>query len=105
VSQVLPKNSSNHFLKSLGIKPVGSSKASSLNENELREQLAAEARAAVQTKLQELKQKSVEAEKKLAMQEEKMEEMKKMSEITNKALEENNVLIKRLLSLKNAPST
>jgi hypothetical protein len=67
VSQVLPKNSSNHFLKSLGIKPVGSSKASSLNENELREQLAAEARAIVQTELQELKQKSVEAEKKLEM--------------------------------------
>jgi hypothetical protein len=49
VSEVLPKNSSNHFLKSLSIKPVGSSKASSSNENELREQLVAKASAAVQT--------------------------------------------------------
>ena len=39
------------------------------------------------------------------MHEKKMEEMKKMPEITNKALVENNVLIKRLLSLNNAPST
>ena len=47
VSQVLSQNSSNLFLKSVGIKPVPSSKSSSSNESELREQLAAEATAAV----------------------------------------------------------
>jgi len=47
VSQVLSQNSSNHFLKSVGIKPVASSKSSSSNESELREELAAKAKAAV----------------------------------------------------------
>ena len=105
MSQVLSKNSSNIFLRSVGIKAVASSEASSSNESELREELAAEARAAVQTELEELKKKSEEAEEKLARQQKEMDEMKKMSEITKKALEENNVLIKRLLSINNTPST
>ena len=95
---MLSNNSSNIFLRSVGIKAVASSEASSSNESELREELAAEARATVQTELEELKKKSEEVEEKLARQQKEMEEMKKMSEITKKALEENNVLIKRLLS-------
>ena len=35
VSQVLSQNSSNVFLKSVGIKPVSSSKSSASNESEL----------------------------------------------------------------------
>jgi hypothetical protein len=47
VSQVLSQNSSSIFLKSVGMKPVASSKSSSTNESELREELAAQATAAV----------------------------------------------------------
>ncbi|XP_012704541.1 uncharacterized protein LOC101768278 [Setaria italica] len=96
VSQVLPKNSSNSFLKSVGIKPVGTSQASSSsNEIELREQLAAEAKAAVQDELEDLKKRSEEAEEKLARTERELEEMKKLTEINTKAMEENNALLKR----------
>lgn len=106
VSQVLPKNSSNSFLKSVGIKPVGTSQASSSsNEIELREQLAAEAKAAVQDELEDLKKRSEEAEEKLARTERELEEMKKLTEINTKAMEENNALLKRILSLNNASST
>jgi molecular chaperone GrpE (heat shock protein) len=104
VSQVLSKSSSNIFL-SVGIKAAVSSEASSANESELREQLAAEARAAVQTELDELKNFRAEAREKMERQQKEMEEMKKRSEITNKALEENNVLSKRLLSINSTPST
>uniref|UniRef100_K3ZLA0 Uncharacterized protein n=1 Tax=Setaria italica TaxID=4555 RepID=K3ZLA0_SETIT len=106
VSQVLPKNSSNSFLKSVGIKPVGTSQASSSsNEIELREQLAAEAKADVQDELEDLKKRSEEAEEKLARTERELEEMKKLTEINTKAMEENNALLKRILSLNNASST
>jgi len=44
---VLSKNSSNIFLKNIGIKPVASSNSVASNEGELREQLAAEAKAVV----------------------------------------------------------
>ncbi|XP_072148504.1 uncharacterized protein [Setaria viridis] len=106
VSQVLPKNSSNSFLKSVGIKPVGTSQASSSsNEIELREQLAAEAKAVVQDELEDLKKRSEEAEEKLARTERELEEMKKLTEINTKAMEENNALLKRILSLNNASLT
>ena len=57
VSKVLSQNSSHHFLKSVGIKTPTSSKSSSSKESELREELAAEAAAAVQVELDELKKK------------------------------------------------
>jgi hypothetical protein len=65
---VLSQNSSHIFLKSVGIKPVASSKSSSSNESELLEQLTAEATAAVvQGELDDLKKRSEEeAEEKLA---------------------------------------
>jgi hypothetical protein len=51
VSKSLSQTSSQLFLKSLGIKQVGSSKSSSTNEIETREELAAQARAAVQSEI------------------------------------------------------
>jgi len=105
VSQVLSQNSSNLFLKSVGIKPVPSSKSSSSNESELREQLAAEATAVVQGEIDELRKRSEEAEEKLARTQKEMEEYKKLTEINNKAMEENNALLKRILAINNASST
>ena len=105
VSQVLSQNSSNLFLKSVGIKPVPSSKSSSSNESELREQLAAEATAAIQGEIDELRKRSEEAEEKLARTQKEMEEYKKLIEINNKAMEENNALLKRILAINNASST
>ena len=102
VSQALPKNSSNSFLKNIGIKPTASSKSAALNESDLREQLAAEARAAVQGELDALKKKSEEADEKLERQQKEMEEMRKQTEINQKEMQENNVLLRRLLSLNNA---
>jgi hypothetical protein len=55
VSKVLSKNSSNHFLKSVGIQKAGSSKSASPNESELREELSAQARATVQGEIDNLK--------------------------------------------------
>ena len=81
-----------------------SSKSSS-NESELREQLAAEATAAVQGEIDELRKRSEEAEEKLARTLKEMEEYKKLTEINNKAMEENNALLKRILAINNASST
>jgi len=105
VSQVLSQNSSNHFLKSVGIKPVASSKSSSSNESELREELAAEAKAAVQGEIDDLKKRSEEAEEKLARTQKEMEEYKKLTEINTKAMEENNALLKHILAINNGSST
>ena len=101
VSQVLSQNSSNIFLKSVGIKQVPSSKSSS-NESQLQEELAAEATAAVQGELDVLKKRSEEAEEKLARTQQELEEYKKLTEKNSKAMEENNALLKRILSLNNA---
>jgi len=84
---------------------VPSSKSSSSNESELREQLAAKATAAVQGEIDELRKRSEEAEEKLARTQKEMEEYKKLTEINNKAMEENNALLKRILAINNASST
>jgi hypothetical protein len=105
VSQVLSQNSSNIFLKSVGIKPVAASKSSPTSERALREELAAQATAAVQGELDELKKRSEEAEEKLARTQQELEEYKKITEINNKAMEENNALLKRILSLNGGSST
>jgi molecular chaperone GrpE (heat shock protein) len=105
VTQVLSQKSSHLFLKSVGIKPVASSKSSSSNESELREQLTAEATTAVQGELDDLKKRSEEAEEKLARTQQELEEYKRITEINNKAMEENNALLKRILSLNSGSST
>ena len=99
VSKVLPQNSSHHFLKSVGIKKPASSKSSSSNESELREQLAAEAAAAVQGELDELKKKSQEAEEQLARTQSELEEYKRQTKKNTKEMEENNLILKKLLSV------
>ena len=99
VSQVLSKNSSNSFLKSVGINLAPSSKLATPNESELREQLAAEAQAAVQGELEELRKRSEAAEEKLVSTQREMEEMRKLTEQNNKAMEENNAPLKRILSI------
>lgn len=97
VSKVLSQNSSHHFLKSVGIKTPTSSKSSSSKESELREELAAEAAAAVQVELDELKKKNKEAEEKQARTQMELE-YKKQTEKNTKELEENNALLKKLLT-------
>jgi len=101
VSQALSKNSSNSFLKNVGIKPVASSNSAASKE-ELREQLAAEAKAAVQDEIDELKKRTEEAEEKMERTQREMEDMKKLAEANQKAMEENNALLKRILSLNSS---
>ena len=109
VSQVLSKNSSNNFLKSVGINPAASSKLATPNESELREQLVAEAQAAaqaaVQGELEELRKRSEAAEEKLVSTQREMQEMRKLIEQNNMAMEENNTLLKRILSINMSSST
>ncbi|XP_066308791.1 uncharacterized protein [Miscanthus floridulus] len=61
--------------------------------------------AAVQGEIDELRKRSEEAEEKLARTQKEMEEYKKLTEINNKAMEENNTLLKRILAINNASST
>ena len=83
-----------------------SSKASSSNQSELQEQLAAEATAAVQGELDQLRKKCEEAEEQQARTQRELEEYKKITEKNSKEMEETNVLIKKLLSLHgNSSST
>jgi len=105
VTQMLSQNSSHNFLKSVGIKQVASTKSSSSNESELREQLTAEATAAVQGEIDDLRKRSEEAEEKLVRTQQELEEYKKITEINNKAIAENNALLKRILSLNGGSST
>jgi hypothetical protein len=78
ISKVLSQNNNNQFLKSVGIKTPGSNKSSSTNESELREQLAVEARAAIQDELGTLRTRSEEAEAKIAKQQPDLDLIKQM---------------------------
>ena len=93
-----PRTAHTISLKSLGIKTPTSSKSSSSKESELREELAAEAAAAVQVELDELKKKNEEAVEKQARTQMELEEYKKQTEKNTKELEENNALLKKLLT-------
>jgi molecular chaperone GrpE (heat shock protein) len=104
VSKVLSKNSCHHFLKSVGLKTPTSSKSTPTAENELREQLMAEARAAVQGEVEELKKKSAEAEERMERQQNELEEYKKLTEKNSKEMEENRVLLRGLMKIY-APSS
>jgi molecular chaperone GrpE (heat shock protein) len=99
VSKVLFYNSSHQFLKSVGIKTSASSKSSSSNESELREQLAAEATTAVHGALNQHRKKCEEAKEQQVRTQRELEEYKKITEKNSKEMEETNVLIKKLLSL------
>ena len=78
ISKVLPQNSSNQFLKSVGITTPGSSKSTSTNESELREQLVAKARADVQDEIDDLRRRSEEAEAKMAKTQQDLDLIKQM---------------------------
>jgi len=100
VSTVLSKTSSQHFLKSVAFKTPQPSNSSTSNESELREQLAAEARAAVQDELDELRKKSEEADERLLRQQNELEEYKKLAEQNRKETEENRLLLRQILNLQ-----
>jgi flagellar motility protein MotE (MotC chaperone) len=104
VATMLSKTSSQLFLKSIGLNTPTSSKSTSTNETELREQLVAEARAAVQGEVDELKKKSAEAEERMERQEKELDEYKKLVEKNTKEMEENRVLLRGLLKIY-APSS
>jgi flagellar motility protein MotE (MotC chaperone) len=104
VSTVLSKTSSQLFLKSIGLNTPTSSKSTSTNETELREQLVAEARAAVQGEVDKLKKKSAEAEESMERKEKELKEYNKLVEKNTKEMEENRVLLGGLLKIY-APSS
>jgi molecular chaperone GrpE (heat shock protein) len=99
VAKVLSQHSSNQFLKSVGLKTPTSSKSASSHESELREQLAAQATAAVQGELDDLRKKIQEAEEDRSRTQRELEEYKKITENNTKEMAEINLLLKKLLSL------
>lgn len=96
VAKVLTEDSSmsNTFLKNAGLQSRCSSRSVSSTERELREQLETErqAKAALQEQVDALKMKSEIADENLAKTQKKLDE-------TTKIVEENNMLLRRLLTL------
>jgi preprotein translocase subunit SecD len=105
VSKSLSKTSSQLFLKSLGIKQVGSSKSSSTNERETREELTAQARAAVQSEIDILRQRCEKAEERQATTSRELEEYKLLTEKNAKAQEDTNQLVRALMVIQSTLST
>jgi molecular chaperone GrpE (heat shock protein) len=105
VSKVLSQNSSNLFLKNVGFQTPPSSKSVSSNESQLREQLAAEATAAVQGELDDLRKKIQDAEEERARTQKELEEYKKLTEKNIKEMAETNLLLKKLFSLQGNASS
>jgi molecular chaperone GrpE (heat shock protein) len=102
---VLSQNSSNLFLKNVGFQTPPSSKSASSNESQLREQLAAEAMAAVQDELDDLRKKIQDAEEDWARTQKELEEYKKLTEKNIKEMAETNLLLKKLFSLQGNASS
>jgi len=84
----------NTFLKNAGLQSRCSSISASSTERDLREQLEAErqAKAALQEQVDALKKKSEIADENLAKTQKQLDE-------TTKTVEENNMLLRRLLTL------
>lgn len=99
VSNVLPKNSSNIFLKNIGLQPISPTKPPTAKERALQEQLVAEkqASAVLQGEVNVLKQNVQNTEEALQRTQMELQEYKKAMEENKKAVEENNLLLKRLL--------
>ena len=85
---------SNTFLKNAGLQSRCSTRSVSSTKRELREQLEAErqAKAALQEQVDALKKKSEIANENLAKTQKQLDE-------TTKTVEENNMLLRRLLTL------
>ena len=96
VAKVLTEDSSmsNSFLKNTGLQSGCSSRSASSTERDLREQLEAEwqANAALQEEVDALKKKSEIADENLA-------KTQRQLDLTTKTAEENNMLLRRLLTL------
>jgi molecular chaperone GrpE (heat shock protein) len=105
VSKVLSQNSSNLFLKNVGFQTPPSSKSVSSNECQLREQLAAEATAAVQGELDDLRKKIQDAEEDWARTQKDLEGYKKLTEKNIKEMTEINLLLKKIFSLQGNASS
>lgn len=105
MSKVLSQNSSNLFLKNVGFQTPPSSKSVSSNESQLREQLAAEATAAVQGELDDLRKKIQDAEEERARTQKELEEYKMLTEKNIKEMAETNLLLKKLFSLQGNASS
>ncbi|KAG2658630.1 hypothetical protein PVAP13_1KG289800 [Panicum virgatum] len=97
VSKVLPKNSSNIFLKNIGVQPISPTKAPTAKERVLEAQLSAERQGS--TLLQEevivLKQKISE----------ELEEYKRQVEENKKATEETNALMRRFFMINSGANS
>jgi len=96
VSKVLSQNSSNtsSFLKNIGIQPTTSTTEATAKERALQEELAAErqASAALREEVNALKEKSQRTDEALERTENKLLQ-------TQRAMDENNVLLRRILLL------
>jgi molecular chaperone GrpE (heat shock protein) len=97
VSAVLHKNSSNIFLKNIGMQPISPTKQPTTKERVLQEQLANERQgaAALQAEVDLLKQKSKEIEEALERTQRDMQEYKR-------TMEENSTLLQTVLRLNGA---
>jgi septal ring factor EnvC (AmiA/AmiB activator) len=96
---VLPKSSSNIFLKYIGLQPTSPQKPPIAKEKALQEQLTTEkqASAILQDEVNVLKQNAQTTEEALWRTQIELQEFKKAMEANKKAVEENNLLLKRLL--------
>jgi septal ring factor EnvC (AmiA/AmiB activator) len=95
VHTVLSQNTKNStFLKNIGMAPISPTKSATSKEKALQEELAAErqSKAALHDEVNVLKQKSQETEEALQRTQREMQEYKK-------ALDENNLLLRRMLVL------
>ena len=96
VSKVLSQNSSNtsSFLKNIGIQPTTSTTEATAKERALQEELAVErqASAALREEVNALKEKSQRTDEALERTENKLLQ-------TQRAMDENNVLLRRILLL------
>jgi septal ring factor EnvC (AmiA/AmiB activator) len=98
VSKVLPKSISNIFLKNIGLRPTSPQKPPTAKEKALQEQLTTKKQASVvlQDEVNVLKQNAQTTEEALQRTQMELQECKKAME-AKKAVEENNLLLKRLL--------
>jgi len=99
VSKVLPKNSSNIFLKNIGVQPISPTKAPTAKERVLEAQLSAERQgsALLQEEVIVLKQKSQSTDEALEKTRRELEEYKRQVEENKKATEETNALMRWFL--------
>ena len=107
VSKVLPKNSSNIFLKNIGVQPISPTKAPTAKERVLKAQLSAERQgsALLQEEVIVLKQKSQSTDEALEKTRRELEEYKRQVEENKKATEETNALMRRFFMINSGANS